>query len=214
MRQRSRNDEEKQERREAILDAAEEAFIQQRFDKTSMDSIARSAGLSRGLLYVYFHDKEDIHLALCVRAAESLLHRMQRYTEDLVTGLDKLRQLGHAYLDYYQQERDYFRILTLSSGLGSAKHCSTSSPTPSKQEYADVEGKIMALMADSVRQAMAEGSVQVEDALSCAMFLRGSLHGLIMLQDVGGSGLFDAKPLDREAWLTSCMDRLIQSLVV
>ena len=47
--------------RETILDAAELVFSEKGYERTSMDDIARTAALSRALLYVYFKDKAAIH---------------------------------------------------------------------------------------------------------------------------------------------------------
>lgn len=47
-------------RRRAILDAALACFLQFGYDKTSLDDIARQAGLSRALIYRKFPNKETI----------------------------------------------------------------------------------------------------------------------------------------------------------
>ena len=55
-----RREREKQERRESILDSAEQCFFSKGYERTAMDEIARGAQLSRALLYVYFKDKAAI----------------------------------------------------------------------------------------------------------------------------------------------------------
>jgi AcrR family transcriptional regulator len=50
------------DRRSTILAAAGAAFIRYGFRKTSMDDVARSAGLSRQSLYAYFPTKEALFL--------------------------------------------------------------------------------------------------------------------------------------------------------
>src|SRR5258708_9131814 len=47
-------------RREAILDAAIGVFLRYGFKKTSMDDLARAAGLSRQGLYLHFATKEAL----------------------------------------------------------------------------------------------------------------------------------------------------------
>ena len=64
MRSRSRNDDEKLQRRNSILKAARKIILSKGYEKTTMDDIARAAQLSRGLLYVYFKDKDDIQMGL------------------------------------------------------------------------------------------------------------------------------------------------------
>jgi len=48
------------ERRAAILDAATRVFLRYGFKKTSMDDLARAAGLSRQGLYLHFPTKEAL----------------------------------------------------------------------------------------------------------------------------------------------------------
>ncbi|MGB3623873.1 TetR/AcrR family transcriptional regulator [Ketobacter sp. MCCC 1A13808] len=215
MKPRSRNDDEKLARREAILDAAEEAFLQERFDKTSMDSIAKSAGLSRALLYVYFRDKEDIHLGLCGRASEILFQRMQQYSAQGQTGIEKLNALGRAYVDFYLEDTSQFRILTLACSLASSAIQTEEEITPSQQEFSEHESRIMGLMTECVQLGINDNTTNLapeSDPLSVAMQMRGSLHGVIMLQDVGGSPMFDKANIDRRQWLEQSRARLADSL--
>lgn len=48
------------ERQEAILTAAFQAFAAYGYRRTSMDDIARGAGMSRSALYLHYRNKEDI----------------------------------------------------------------------------------------------------------------------------------------------------------
>lgn len=47
-------------RRQIIIDAALECFLQYGFAKTSLDDIAKRAGLSRPLLYLLFKNKDEL----------------------------------------------------------------------------------------------------------------------------------------------------------
>jgi AcrR family transcriptional regulator len=68
------------DRQDAILEAAFEAFASYGFRRTSMDDIARKAGMSRSALYLHYRNKEDIFRSLVahffeqaeVRVAEAL----------------------------------------------------------------------------------------------------------------------------------------------
>lgn len=55
------------DRQDAILDAAFHAFAVYGFRRTSMEDIARGAGLSRTALYLHFRSKEDIFRSLSER---------------------------------------------------------------------------------------------------------------------------------------------------
>ncbi len=47
-------------KREQILDGAKRVFMEQGFDAASMNDITRAAGVSKGTIYVYFQNKEDL----------------------------------------------------------------------------------------------------------------------------------------------------------
>lgn len=63
-----------EEKRRQILAGAREVFLAGGFDGASMGEIARTAGVSKGTLYVYFGSKEDLFTALvreeCGQTAE------------------------------------------------------------------------------------------------------------------------------------------------
>ncbi|MCK9918691.1 TetR/AcrR family transcriptional regulator [Microbacteriaceae bacterium K1510] len=47
-------------KRRQILDGARQVFLDRGFDAASMMDIAKAAGVSKGTLYVYFKDKDDL----------------------------------------------------------------------------------------------------------------------------------------------------------
>ena len=56
--------EEDSSKRRQILDGARKVFMDLGFDGASMNEIARSAGVSKGTLYVYFADKNRLFEAI------------------------------------------------------------------------------------------------------------------------------------------------------
>jgi AcrR family transcriptional regulator len=63
-------------KRRQIVDGAREIFFARGFDAASMGDIAKAAGVSKGTLYVYFKDKEELFSAIveaeCCTHAESV----------------------------------------------------------------------------------------------------------------------------------------------
>ncbi|MGY5807183.1 TetR/AcrR family transcriptional regulator [Rhizobium sp. LEGMi198b] len=59
-------------RQTEILDAALEVFVRYGFKKTSMDDLARAAGLSRQGLYLHFPSKETLFAAMVAHANDAL----------------------------------------------------------------------------------------------------------------------------------------------
>jgi AcrR family transcriptional regulator len=68
--------EEENVKRRQIVDGARRIFLAQGFDAASMGDIAKAAGVSKGTLYVYFKDKDELFAAIvhgeCAMQAEGV----------------------------------------------------------------------------------------------------------------------------------------------
>jgi AcrR family transcriptional regulator len=63
--------------RDAILDAAERLLARYGFKKTTIDDLAREAGIGKGTVYLHFPSKEEVALCTIDRIVERLLHRLR-----------------------------------------------------------------------------------------------------------------------------------------
>ena len=59
-------------RQAAIIEAAKDVFLRYGFKKTSMDDLARAAGLSRQGLYLHFPNKQALFKAMVLRLQEAM----------------------------------------------------------------------------------------------------------------------------------------------
>lgn len=80
---------EAEERRNEILDAADELFGQKGFDGTSTNDILEKVGIARGTLYYHFKSKEDIMDALIERYNTRLLDAAQKIARDRSIPVDQ-----------------------------------------------------------------------------------------------------------------------------
>ena len=55
------------ERREQMLDAANDLFAERGYEEVSVEDIARSAGVTRGLVHHYFGGRKEVYIALLER---------------------------------------------------------------------------------------------------------------------------------------------------
>lgn len=62
-----------EERRAQLLDLGMVLLAERGLDDLSIDVLAEHAGISRGLLYHYFSDKRDFHLAVLRRVADEVV---------------------------------------------------------------------------------------------------------------------------------------------
>ena len=68
-------------KREQILDGAQRVFMRMGFDASSMNDITREAGVSKGTLYVYFKNKEDLFAAIIQRKKSVVYERLKQIVD-------------------------------------------------------------------------------------------------------------------------------------
>ncbi len=87
-------------KRRQIIDGARAMFLAQGFDAASMNDIARAAGVSKGTLYVYFANKEQLFEAIveqeCDAQAEGIFD-LDPHDRDVEA---VLKRLGVAYVKF------------------------------------------------------------------------------------------------------------------
>src|SRR6266566_4434255 len=89
--------EEDSSKRRQILDGARKVFMDLGFDAASMNEIARSAGVSKGTLYVYFADKNRLFEAIIEE--EMADQQKVAFNFDPERDVDTtLREFGQAYI--------------------------------------------------------------------------------------------------------------------
>jgi AcrR family transcriptional regulator len=214
MQSRSRNQNEKAERREALLNAAQVVFSEKGFEHTSMDDIANQAGFSRALLYVYFKDKKDIHRSLKIRSVKALRDRMLAHIDLGAAGIVRVRQVGEAFYQFYRHDKDHFDCLSLDISLNNQSTLAKNEVKRDPEAMA-AEEETMQIMVNSLLAGVKDGSIdpnKVSNPLQTAMFLRGSLHGVILLQDEDGSALLDSANIDKQELVEYALDIVCNGL--
>jgi len=203
----TRREREKQARYDTILDAAELVFSEKGYERTSMDDIARTASLSRALLYVYFKDKAAIQRGIMLRAGHSLFRRFEEARQTAENGLGQIRAMGESYYRFYLEEPDYFSALTkASTAMAEADESQAEEMLCSKSD-------LMELMVGAIELGLEDGTMnrdRITDPVQTALYLRGALHGVILLcqSEMGeGNPEFPAEQLIRHT-----MDMLTSSI--
>src|SRR5271170_4981037 len=107
-----RRGEEKERRRAEILDAAEALYAEKGWDSVTVDQVARSARLSRALVYVYFKDKQELLFAVGERAMFLLRDRFIAAASAEVLGMEKIEAIGRAYMTYAFEFPHYFDFMS------------------------------------------------------------------------------------------------------
>ncbi|WP_293367552.1 TetR/AcrR family transcriptional regulator [Nevskia sp.] len=201
--------EEKERRREDILDAAEIVFAEKGFDDAKMDDIARAARVSRALLYIYFKDKRELQFALCLRGMDLLRQRFSEARKRNGKGVDQIKAIGRAYIGFVQEFPVYFNAMARAE----AQHTEL-------EDESSVCHRMMlagrAVHMETITALLAgqkDGSLRADlgDPLRVAMTLWGFTHGVAQLAVTKGE-IFAHEGIALNAFISDAIDMATRSI--
>ena len=161
------------ERKNQILDAAMETFVESGIHKARMSDIAETSGLSKGSLYWYFDSKDAIILGLLERLFEpelkdfrallnddqSFEHRLDVYVERFSDDLQKMVKRMPLIYDFIALA---FRQKVIKKAISS---------------YYNQNIEILVTL---IQQGIDRGEVQVKNAEEAAIAIGSILEGTIL----------------------------------
>jgi AcrR family transcriptional regulator len=143
-------------RREAILDAAQDAFLEDGFAATSMSTIAARVGGSKATLYSYFKSKEELFDAYVKRHCAWQREAMYALSAEGETTQAALTRLGRSFLRTVLSNYSlrHFRMITAEAER---------SPNIGQSFYESGPASGVRLLADKLIQARDCGQLDVDD---------------------------------------------------
>ena len=152
-------------KRNAVLQTAARLFNERGYHATSLDDIAEQLHVSKPTLYYYVKSKDDILLE-CVRTALGMMQE----------GIDEVRRAGGSAIDQLMAcMRIYSRIVTMDFGMCVIRIGEEPLPAARRKELrrlkAGIDGEFRRLIADGI----AEGSLAPCDPKMAAFVLAGAL---------------------------------------
>jgi AcrR family transcriptional regulator len=148
-------------RRDAILDAARDVFLEDGFAATSMSTIAARVGGSKATLYTYFKSKEELFDAYVKRHCAWQREAMYALSADGEDIESALRRLGRNYLGTVLSDFSlrHFRMITAEAER---------SPGIGRSFYESGPANGIKTLAGILVEARARGQLEVDDAEAAA----------------------------------------------
>lgn len=181
-----RREDEKERRRAEILNAAETLYIKNGWDALTVEQVARSARLSRALLYVYFRDKQDLLFAIGERAMRLLRDRFVGAIATTASGMDQVEAIGRAYIGYATEFPHYFDFCSRFQSQSIATDPSTN------EGSCKVAGdQVIGTLVKAIEAGIRDSSIRADigEPRMFAITLWAFTHGIIQLATVKGGDL-------------------------
>jgi len=175
----ARRERENVERRDAILAAARDLFFEHGIHRTTVDDVAARAEVAKGTVYLYFESKETLLAHLLLEGLDALSESLEAaYAESAPHSAEaRLRRLAAAYLDFFQNEREYFRLM-MAFDRGQFQEAVTAE-VYQQILLRSVRGLRWAVRA--IEQGAADGEFNVANAKNSAGMFWAALNGALIL---------------------------------
>lgn len=186
-------------KREQILDGAWRVFKQKGFDAASMNDITREAAVSKGTIYVYFENKDELFAALIDRHRAQFALSMR----DILAGTEEVRdglwQFGHTFI---QKVTCTDMIPAMRSALAVIDRM----PKLSQRFFVAAPNNVRVVLRDFLQNHVDQGTLHTDDVdLAARQFIElatGTFFKMRLFGELSG----DTPPDDADSVLSSAIE--------
>jgi AcrR family transcriptional regulator len=165
------------ERRAQLLDVARKVFGTTGFHASSMEDVAREAGVTKPILYDHFPSKKELYLAL-IDADLAVLHdKVRSALLSPIGNRERIRASFQAYFDFVDEHAEGFRLL-MQEAVGAEDEF--------RQRVAGVRDQILAEVAELIVRE-SRGLLDGEHAEIVALALIGMVETVAQREPGGTS---------------------------
>ncbi len=176
----NRREREKAQRREDILQAARQVFLENGSPfRATIDDVASRAEVSKGTVYLYFESKETILALLLLEGLESLSARFEKAyaPRKSMPASKRLGRLGGAYFQFCTEFPSHFRLMTAFDHGQFRERI----PSDLYQQIFESSKRALQYVADVVQQGIDDDEFNVTDAWHTTGVLWASLNGVLLM---------------------------------
>lgn len=147
---------EKNSRIETILNSAEKLISKEGFNNFTLSRLAKDLELSRGIIYYYFKNEENIIAKLIADKMVLLLNILQRIPQDL-SGFETIKAVLENFHAFLKDETNYLNLVSYFTTCKLAKIDVKN--IPYYQEYEILRDEIFKICLKSIEKGVADGSI-------------------------------------------------------
>jgi len=157
------------ERYQSILRVAERLFSERGYQSVSIDEIAKTASVSKGLIHYHFSSKEELLESILKGAMAALSDRLTAIARSDKTTRAKIREAVEVYLDQAGSRLDFGRTV-FSVAIFTEK---------TKDALIALREEILLKLAGLVEDGIAKGEFKPVDSRLTAIFVIGMIFEVL-----------------------------------
>src|SRR5262249_53410447 len=143
-------------------------------DDASMERIAAEAGISKGTIYLYFRNKEDLLANVSQHGFEELMERARAQTARARGTPGRLVALVRAALEHTRENREIFREIQERTQVGVRRESLLGRKLEESRET------LLQYVASIIEAGMKSGELRECDARRTARFLIETMRGALV----------------------------------
>ena len=152
------------------MNTSAQLFRKQGVENTSMRAIAEAIEYSPGTIYLHFSDKNELLYEVSVRAFD-LFFRNLSPVKEIPDPLERLKQLGEAYITFGVQYPSYYALMFI---MDEPMRCLEDSDW--KEGYRNHK-----ILTDIIRDCREEGHFRGYDLDRLSLMIWAEVHGIVSL---------------------------------
>ncbi|HIH96657.1 MAG TPA: TetR/AcrR family transcriptional regulator [Thermoplasmata archaeon] len=160
-----------------ILQITEELFAKRGYERVSMREIAEAAGISKGLIYYHFKDKEDLYYHSIKEGVTILLKQLSQAIIAGKTPTEKIKIFISDYFKLLLEKEKLVKILFQETG---------GIEGPVAKYIIQQSENIISTLASVIKEGINEGEFRLTNARLTAASLFGLLNVFVSEQVVSG----------------------------
>ena len=161
----------KEEKRKAIIDAAEKIIAEKGAHNMTMDEVAKAADVAKGTLYLYFKNKKSLYAGVNASLNKEVTKEIKKSLALYKTGSEKMLAIGPGVIQYVFKNPQKWKAGT---ELYQIKY--DDADDPNVQEMIEEDNKGIQLIVKVYEQAIKEGTIRENiDPVPTAIFLKMAL---------------------------------------
>ena len=141
------------------------------------ENIAKRLKVSRGVLYNYFKDKNDILYAIARTSINELCDKLDAIASGGGSASDRLAEMARCIIGTFNQKRKYHRAIMENVPPPKAKDSTHPAVVGGMRRQATIERVI--------RDGIAAGEFRDVDLNAAGILFNGALHHICIINDIG-----------------------------